>query len=276
MRLRRALPAIRAVCRCTLRNFDEVLHEVGGMYSNNSTKPLFYHTPTRYMHTQVQPKHVSMPIVRQMQSLLSMHPIYRNVTNSRTMKLYMQNNFYSIYATVTLLKQGKQNDTDDSLDACLKEYVKLMKDVGVDTKPMTTFMNKITCGESLEAALYSHEISSNVREYMLRVGGTKSSLHEALAASIYTREEMNLDIVRLIAKELKRRGFKPETLSAFLIANEKLNNLIASANRMLDSACEDNANMLHEVEEVAMMALRSRAQLWNGVLEDIEHQPNYF
>ncbi|OZM57613.1 antimetabolite toxin biosynthesis protein MgoB [Lottiidibacillus patelloidae] len=234
------------------------------------------------------------------------HPIYKEMNDSNKIKTLMSHHVFAVWDFMSLLKRLQQDltcvtvpwtpaknaqygrfineivieeetdsDGEGGYISHFELYLKAMDEVNADTTPITTFITRIKAGEQVSDALNNLSLPASVKNFVnfsisIAMNGKP---HEVAAAFFFGREDLIPDMFQLLLDELKSRGENAKWMQYYLSHHIELDGDDHGplAEKLLYSLCEDDPEKLKEAEEIAIGALQSRIELWDGVIEQLNN-----
>ncbi len=236
------------------------------------------------------------------------HPLYGVLSAPHQVRIFMQHHVFAVWDFMSLLKRlqrdltcislpwvpspeptharfineivlGEETDEDGygGYASHFEIYLEAMREVGADTGPITRFVNAVRSGCDPVAGLSEVTVPGSVRQFvqhtreLASAGGT----HEVCAAFFFGREEIIPEMFQALVHEFERHGRSADRLLYYLRRHIELDGDTHGllAERLLESFCRGNPIRSREAEQTAIRSLRSRIELWNGVLADIHSAP---
>jgi hypothetical protein len=232
------------------------------------------------------------------------HPIYKEMNDPTKIKTLMSHHVFAVWDFMSLLKRLQQDltcvtvpwtpaknaqygrfineivieeetdsDGEGGYISHFELYLKAMNEVNADTTPITNFIKRIENGEKVSDALNNEDLPTSIKKFVnfslsIAMNGKP---HEVAAAFFFGREDLIPDMFQLLLDELKSRGENAKWMQYYLSHHIELDGDDHGplAEKLLYSLCEDNPEKLKEAEEVAIGALTSRIELWDGVIEEL-------
>jgi hypothetical protein len=234
------------------------------------------------------------------------HPIYKEMNEPEKIKTLMSHHVFAVWDFMSVLKrlqieltcvsipwtpaknaeygrfineiiieEETDSDSEGSYISHFELYLKAMEEVGADTTPISNFIKRIEAGEKVSDALDNESLPTSVKEFVnfslsIAIDGQP---HEVAAAFFFGREDLIPDMFQLLLDELQARGESAKWMQYYLSHHIELDGDDHGplAERLLYSLCEDDPVKLKEAEEVAVKALQSRIELWDGVINELNN-----
>ena len=155
-------------------------------------------------------------------------------------------------------------------------YVDAMKDCGADTIELTTFITDVLDTKNVFIAIKKSSLHPNVKAFLdftfriIEEGKT----HKIAAAFTFGREDLIPNMFTEILKNFQQ-NFPETDLSKLIYYFERHIELDADehgpmAMEMINELCGNDSKKWMEVEEVSVLALEKRIELWDAIEEKIE------
>jgi Protein of unknown function (DUF3050) len=233
------------------------------------------------------------------------HPLYAEVDRLQSMRTFMKYHVFAVWDFMSLLKAlqravtcvevpwvpagnpkvrrfineivlGEESDEDgrQGFLSHFELYCEAMEQCGADLTPVRRFLEELQGGGGWQRALDE----AGAPEYVVRfVGNTlevalSGKAHAIAAAFFFGREDVIPDMFRALVAKVQRES-APE-LERFIYYVDRHVQLDGDhhgplARQMVTMLCENNRAFHQEAVEVALRSLRSRVELWDGVLAEI-------
>ena len=155
-------------------------------------------------------------------------------------------------------------------------YVDAMKDCGADTIKLTTFITDVLDTKNVFIAIKQSSLHRNVKAFLdftfriIEEGKT----HKIAAAFTFGREDLIPNMFTEILKNFQQ-NFPETDLSKLIYYFERHIELDTDehgpmAMEMINELCGNDSKKWMEVEEVSVLALEKRIELWDAIEEKIE------
>ena len=155
-------------------------------------------------------------------------------------------------------------------------YVDAMKDCGADTIELTTFITDVLDTKNVFIAIKKSRLHPNVKAFLdftfriIEEGKT----HKIAAAFTFGREDLIPNMFTEILKNFQQ-NFPETDLSKLIYYFERHIELDTDehgpmAMEMINELCGNDSKKWMEVEEVSVLALEKRIELWDAIEEKIE------
>jgi hypothetical protein len=155
-------------------------------------------------------------------------------------------------------------------------YVDAMKDCGANTIELTTFITDVLDTKNVFIAIKQSSLHPNVKAFLdftfriIEEGKT----HKIAAAFTFGREDLIPNMFTEILKNFQL-NFPETDLSKLIYYFERHIELDADehgpmAMEMINELCGNDSKKWMEVEEVSVLALEKRIELWDAIEEKIE------
>jgi hypothetical protein len=243
--------------------------------------------------------------INKVRNQLLQHELYKEMNDPEKIKTLMSSHVFAVWDFMSLLKRLQQmltcvtvpwipsknakygrfineivieEETDDDGEggyiSHFELYIKAMGEVDADINPITSFVNRLKNGETVTDALNNENLPLSVKKfvnYSLDIA-LNGKPHEVAAAFFFGREDLIPDMFQLLLDELKAKGESAKWLQYYLSHHIELDGDDHGplAEKLLYSLCEDDPIKLKEAELVAISALKSRIELWDGVIDQLK------
>jgi len=238
------------------------------------------------------------------------HPVYQSIRNPAELRVFMQYHVYAVWDFMSLLKAlqvgltsvsipwipkgnpntrylineivvGEESDVDElgRRTSHFELYLRAMKQAGADTVPVSSLVDAVSEGQSIEAAI-EHQLQGKAVDkaiidflkYTFEVIRS-GKLHAIAAVFTFGREDLIPDMFLRIVNDLSKDA--PEQFHIFKYYLERHIEVDGDhhghlAMAMLEDLCGDDEGKWDEAASFAIAALERRIQLWNGVVAAIE------
>ncbi len=249
---------------------------------------------------------INSKIQSQKESLLK-HSLYEKVKTIEDLHEFLECHVYAVWDFMSLLKalQSKltctttpwfasvnpqtrylineivlAEESDLTLDgkrlSHFEMYVDAMKDCGANTIKLTTFITDVLDTKNVFIAIKKSSLHPNVKAFLdftfriIEEGKT----HKIAAAFTFGREDLIPNMFTEILKNFQQ-NFPETDLSKLIYYFERHIELDADehgpmAMEMINELCGNDSKKWMEVEEVSVLALEKRIELWDAIEEKIE------
>lgn len=233
------------------------------------------------------------------------HPIYHELTTPDRVRVFMKHHLFAVWDFMSLLKRLQQSVTSVAVpwfpyerplfsrlineivvaeesdingkggySSHFELYLEAMEECGADTKPFHTFAESLKEGKDYQTALSENPyIHHSVRDFVtfnlnLALHG---ELYEVAAVFFFGREGLIPEMFKPLVDSLIEAGSSSERLVFYLNRHIEVDEDHHGplAEQLLLELCGDDAEKLNRAREVGAQALKARAALWDGVLEEI-------
>ncbi len=248
-------------------------------------------------------EHINKSIDSQKQILLQ-HSLYNKIQKPEDLHLFVENHVYAVWDFMSLLKalQAKltctttpwfatknpetrylineivlAEETDLTIDgrrqSHFEMYLEAMEACGANTNGINTFLSEIHSLQNIFVAIKTSTIHPKVKAFLdftFRVI-EEGQTHEIAAAFTFGREDLIPKMFNSILKNFQN-NFPERDLSKLIYYFERHIELDADehgpmAMQMITELCEDDAQKWKEVENISILALEKRIELWNAIEE---------
>lgn len=250
-------------------------------------------------------QHINNSIETQ-KSVLLQHPLYNKVKTIEDLHTFLESHVYAVWDFMSLLKAlqsrltctttpwfATQNpetrylineivlaeETDLTLDgrrqSHFEMYLEAMEACGADTSKINSFLSEVQSLQNIFVAIKTSDLHQNIKAFLdftFRVI-EEGKPHEIAAAFTFGREDLIPSMFHAILKNFQEQF--PETdLTKLIYYFERHIELDADehgpmAMQMITELCGEEAQKWKEVEEVSIIALEKRIELWNAIEEII-------
>ena len=235
------------------------------------------------------------------------HTLYEKVKNIEDLHQFLECHVYAVWDFMSLLKalQSKltctttpwfasvnpqtrylineivlAEESDLTLDgkrlSHFEMYVDAMKDCGANTIELTTFITDVLDTKNVFIAIKQSSLHPNVKAFLdftfriIEEGKT----HKIAAAFTFGREDLIPNMFNEILKNFQQ-NFPETDLSKLIYYFERHIELDTDehgpmAMEMINELCGNDSKKWMEVEEVSVLALEKRIELWDAIEEKIE------
>lgn len=154
-------------------------------------------------------------------------------------------------------------------------YLEAMEACGAKTENVSMFLEDVIATQNIFVSIKQSQLHSSVKEFLdftFRVI-EEGKPHQIAAAFTFGREDLIPEMFTEILKEFQA-NFPDKDLSKLLYYFERHIELDADehgpmAMQMISELCENVERKWKEVEEVSILALQKRINLWDGIEEQI-------
>lgn len=152
-------------------------------------------------------------------------------------------------------------------------YLLAMDEVGADAAPFRRFLERLSGGAPVRAALSARGVPPHARRFVdftLRVA--RRPTHEVAAAFLFGRESVIPEMFRrILARRGALRGARMKSFRLYLDRHIALDEGEHGpmAARLLTIVCGKDASRWRAAEAVARRAIAERMLLWDGVLSSL-------
>lgn len=248
-------------------------------------------------------QHINKSIESHKNTLLE-HSLYNKVKTIEDLHIFLESHVYAVWDFMSLLKALQERltctttpwfptnnpetrylineivlaeETDLTLDgkhqSHYEMYLEAMESCGADISRIEHFLREIQSLQNIFVAIKKSDLHPNIKAFLdftFRVI-EEGKPHEIAAAFTFGREDLIPSMFFAILKNFQQQF--PETdLSKLIYYFERHIELDADehgpmAMQMINELCENDAQKWKEVEEVSILALEKRIELWNAIEE---------
>jgi hypothetical protein len=240
---------------------------------------------------------------------LTRHPLYSSIRTTDDLRVFMESHVFAVWDFMSLLKALQKELTcveapwypvktasgsaesrrflnaivlDEESDefegrtlSHFELYVEAMDDCLADTQPVLKLLELISRGHTVEEALAGANSPAAAKAFVTSTfaiirGGR---LHEIAAAFTFGREDIIPDMFRGLVRELNEQlSGKLDKLVWYLERHIELDGDDHGplALRLVEDLCGDDSVRWGEAVLAAERALQARAELWDGILAQME------
>ncbi|HJS00094.1 MAG TPA: DUF3050 domain-containing protein [Flavobacterium sp.] len=247
--------------------------------------------------------HINNSIQAQKSALLE-HSLYNKVKTIEDLHIFLENHVYAVWDFMSLLKALQEKltctstpwfatknpetrylineivlaeETDLTLDgrhqSHYEMYIEAMEACGADISKVEHFLDEIQSLQNIFVAIKKSDLHPKIKAFLdftFRVI-EEGKPHEIAAAFTFGREDLIPSMFHAILKNFQEQF--PETdLSKLIYYFERHIELDADehgpmAMQMINDLCGDNAQKWTDVEEISILALEKRIELWDAIEE---------
>ena len=241
-----------------------------------------------------------------MRKALVTHPLYAELDSLASVRIFAKHHVFAVWDFMSLLKALQRTTTcvqvpwvpvgnakirrfineivvEEESDADGRRgyashfelYCAAMKDCGADLRPVEAFMAELQTSAHWSRALDAAKVPDFVRQFVRNTMDVALSgkPHCVAAAFFYGREDIIPDMFRAFVNRLHEES--SSELERFVYYIDRHIEVDGEshgplARHMTTMLCQRNRTYHKEAADVALQSLRSRMQLWDGVLEEIQ------
>jgi hypothetical protein len=228
------------------------------------------------------------------------HPIYEELKDLQTIRLFMESHVFAVWDFMSLLKTLQRQLTcidipwlpakDPQLSRFINEivlgeesdevgeglylshfelYLRAMDEVGADTKPVLNFISRVREAHDFFALLKSLSADSGVFDFIRTTfDSVQGQPHEVASSFLFGREDIIPQMFSRIMKRLnlfysdEYRFFRQYLERHIEVDGDHHGPL---ARKMLVSLCGDSAIKWEEAERAAVTSIEARIRLWDFI-----------
>ena len=250
-------------------------------------------------------QHINNSIESQKSALLQ-HSLYNKVKTIEDLHTFLESHVYAVWDFMSLLKALQSQltctttpwfatknpetrylineivlaeETDLTLDGKRQShyemYIEAMEACGADTNKIKIFLSEIQSLQNIFVAIKKSDLHPSIKAFLdftFRVI-EEGKPHEIAAAFTFGREDLIPGMFHAILKNFQEQ-FPEIDLSKLVYYFERHIELDADehgpmAMQMITELCEQDPQKWKEVEEVSILALEKRIDLWDAIEEII-------
>jgi len=250
-------------------------------------------------------QHINNSIESQKSALLQ-HSLYNKVKTIEDLHTFLESHVYAVWDFMSLLKALQSQltctttpwfatknpetrylineivlaeETDLTLDGKRQShyemYIEAMEACGADTNKIKIFLSEIQSLQNIFVAIKKSDLHPSIKAFLdftFRVI-EEGKPHEIAAAFTFGREDLIPGMFHAILKNFQEQ-FPEIDLSKLVYYFERHIELDADehgpmAMQMITELCEEDPQKWKEVEEVSILALEKRIDLWDAIEEII-------
>lgn len=241
--------------------------------------------------------------IADLRSLLQHHPLYKRMTSTQNVALFMEHHVWAVWDFMSLLKAlqrnltrvevpwypigdaevrflineivvGEESDVDKhgTRMSHFEMYLSAMREVGASTAAIETFIVHLRNGVDVASAMAHADAPSASRAFVsftMDVIG-RGNTHEIASVFTFGREEIIPTMFLGILDTLEiSEGASVDNLRYYLERHIEVDGDHHGplAERMVELLCQDNEQRYSEAAAAAQQALQHRIALWNAVAE---------
>jgi len=232
------------------------------------------------------------------------HPLYSALENIEDIQIFMERHVFAVWDFMSLLKflqieltctsvpwipgknavlarfineivHGEESDLNEIgiPKSHFEMYVDAMQEIGASTEKIDCFLEEIDRSKNIEVALGNLKIDDTVKEFVshtFRVIDSKKA-HLVASAFTYGREDVIPDMFIEIVKNAEERNQK-SSYSKLTFYLERHIEIDGGEHgplslQMIAELCGNDKLKWQEAEEVAIISLEKRIELWDGIYQ---------
>lgn len=233
------------------------------------------------------------------------HKVYSIIKDINDLKIFMQYHVYAVWDFMSLLKTlqnsltctsvpwfpkgsadtrylineivaGEESDVDSNGErkSHFELYIDAMKQCGADTTQIENFINELKHSGDFKNAYTLSDAPKEVQDFINFTFQIVAGKKDYLQASVFTfgREDLIPGMFISIINEIHKNF--PEDISIFKYYIERHIEVDGDhhshlALQMTANLCGDNEQFWKEAEEAAILSLKSRITLWDGIYNQL-------
>lgn len=234
------------------------------------------------------------------------HPMYARVADIAALRTFMATHVFAVWDFMSLLKSLQRRltcttvpwvpapdatharlineivlgeETDEVVPgrfvSHFELYLTAMAEVGADARPVLALVDALRAGQTVEQAIAAPAIPEAARRFVLATLRMESEgrTHEIAAAFLLGREDLVPAMFRRLLAHLESDlGRACPSFRIYLERHVVLDEQEHGprARRLLAGLCGDDAAAWEQARAAACTALRARARLWDGIVEQMD------
>ena len=246
--------------------------------------------------------------VKEEQFILANHPIFAQPTiqNKKELQLFMQSHVYAVWDFMSLLKSLQNlivpstvpwvptaysrsdsarlineivygEESDQSINGGSTShfdlYCQSMKEIGVDTTPIETFITTVQT-KGIDSALELKSVPKESRDFVRNTFDiiNTNKPHIIAAAFCFSRETLITDMFRALLAQLKIERNQAPRFYYYLERHVEIDGDAhgpASLN-LISMLCDNDPMKVVEAEQAAISAIHARIRLWDGIMNRLK------
>ena len=235
------------------------------------------------------------------------HSLYSKITTPEHLRCFMEHHVFAVWDFMSLLKALQEKltatttpwvpvgnpelrylineivlaeETDINLEgkrqSHFEMYLDAMDKSGANKKKIEDFVAQVIHGTDIFLIIAASDLPKSIKQFLKFTFEIveEGKPHKIAAAFTFGREGLIPDMFTSIIKNVQQK-FPEEDLKLFKYYFDRHIELDADehgpmAFQMVEELCENDSLKKQEVLVVAQVALDTRINLWDGILEDIE------
>jgi len=251
---------------------------------------------------------MSLEQLESVRTTLLQHPIYREITSSERVRVFMKHHVFAVWDFMSLLKRlqksvtsvdvpwfpyekplfsrlineivvAEESDIDGKggYTSHFALYLEAMEECGADSELFHSFLLPLKEGKGYQAVLLeNNRLPESIKQFVsfnLDVA-TNGELYEVAAAFFYGREGLIPEMFKPLVDSLQNTGASSERLVFYLNRHIEVDEDHHGplAEKLLLELCESDLEKLNRANEIGKRCLEVRSKLWDGVLEEIKER----
>lgn len=237
------------------------------------------------------------------------HALYNEIKTIEDLHCFLENHVFAVWDFMSLLKALQNNltctttpwipvgnpeirylineivlaeETDVDQNGNRKSHYELYLDAmtacGASTNHVTTFLKDVEATKNIFVSIKQSELHPKVKAFLdftFRVV-EEGQPHQIAAAFTFGREDLIPEMFTAILKEFQV-NFPKNDLSKLIYYFERHIELDADehgpmAMKMIEELCGNDDKKWQEVEDISILALEKRIELWDAIKEQIQEK----
>lgn len=233
------------------------------------------------------------------------HKLYSRILTIEDLRVFMEFHVYAVFDFMSLLKAlqnsltctnipwvpkgsggnrffineivvGEESDIDimGNRKSHFEIYLDAMIQSNSRTSTIDNFVTQLKKGYDINTSMCKSKIAQSAQDFMRFTFEVINTKKEHLMASVFTfgREDLIPSMFHSIVSDIDK--INPNQITIFKYYLERHIEVDSSehsvlAIQMLESLCGNDPKLWQEAEEIAVLALKKRIQLWDGIYAEL-------